>query len=257
MDRDSPVPRRHEQYYIDTIVYQIEGTLFKVPSRYFHEKSEVFQGASQISSTSVEGTSDEHPVKLVLPQDATADDFLQLVRIIYPLTVGLPTPTDLSRTQWISVLKLATPWGFKDIRQRAITNISSSNEDFVERVELGRRYSVKSWVLEGLTGLSSTENALLPLEKLEELGLKTAMRLLYIRNWQQTNKQNGACRRAREEVVTSYNGYGNYDNCNQCGHPRNNHRIRSELAIDPQVENIFSDELSMMDKGSVWPKGEL
>ncbi|ESK97285.1 hypothetical protein Moror_17850 [Moniliophthora roreri MCA 2997] len=253
MTASVPAAQRHDQYYIETIVYQVENTLFRVPSRYFHEKSEAFSGASQISKASGEGSSDNDPVKLALPQDANTNDFLQLARLIYPLTVGLPPPTDLSRADWTSVLKLSTAWGFRDLRKLAIAELSKSDspkdsEYFLERLEIGRRYSVKLWILEGLRGLSSTSTSLLPLEKLEALGLKTAMRLLYIRNSQPANTA-GACRTAREDVSTtsSYrNGYY-ITVCSRCNCPVTEHTLRKDLMQCPPLETIFDDELSMLE----------
>ncbi|ESK97284.1 hypothetical protein Moror_17849 [Moniliophthora roreri MCA 2997] len=248
----STTPHRHQLYYVETIVYQVDNILFRVPSRYFHEKSEGFSGASQISATTDEGSSDDKPVKLFLPQGATAEDFLQLVRVIYPLTVGLPPPSDLSRTEWISVLKLATAWVFGDIRKLAITKLSNlhgaldSNGESLLWIDLGRRYSVKAWVLEGLKGLAATNSTtLLPLEKLESIGSDTAMRLLYIRNQQLLNKMKNPrlCGKAREEI--SMPGYS-YGSCNTCGCPRVDHPLKAETEAT-SVEVIFKDELAAVE----------
>ncbi|EEB90406.1 hypothetical protein MPER_11394 [Moniliophthora perniciosa FA553] len=256
-----PVIQRHDQYYIETIVYQVENTLFRVPSRYFHEKSEVFSGASQISTTRGEGSSDDNPVKLVLPQDANTNDFLQLIRVICPLTFDLPVPTNLSHGDWVSVLKLSTAWCFNDLRKLAITKLSGSDGldssgsgYFHERVELGRRYSVKSWLLEGLEGLSAANDTNpLPLEKLETLGLKTAMRLVYIKNFHLTFKLKspGLCGKSREDcpVTPASCSCCTNNNCNSCGRPRSEHPSRGEL--EPvSVEKVFMDELATLDESS-------
>lgn len=69
---------------------QVDKTLFKVPARYFHDKSGVFGTASNISAglPGGEGSSEENPIDLSpLPYDATMEDFECLVRIIWALCV--------------------------------------------------------------------------------------------------------------------------------------------------------------------------
>ncbi|ESK97287.1 hypothetical protein Moror_17852 [Moniliophthora roreri MCA 2997] len=230
-----PAPQRHDQLFLDFIVYRVDNTLFKLPSRYFHENSEVLAGASEISTTTGEGLSEDQPIDLPLPHDSDGDDFAELAKVIYALTIGLDPPS-LSRHQWVSVLKLSTPWMFSDIRELAISRIHSSNPTFEEKVTLGRRYNVRSWVAEGLKGLSDTSNDLPPLQNLEALGSTTAMRLLYIRNFRTTrNVQQRSCGQVREDIER----YGSY--CSGCGSYADYHPCRADFL---SVEDLFSDELA-------------
>ncbi|ESK97220.1 hypothetical protein Moror_17876 [Moniliophthora roreri MCA 2997] len=174
---------RHSQFYFDTVVFLVEKTLFKVPSRYFYENSEVFRDARLVSKGDAiaEGSLDESPIKLPLPEDATADDFATLLRIIVPL-VNAPAPQDLTFTQYLSVLKLSTCWGFTDLRKLAIAEMSKrpSFASHISKIELGRKYRVRQWVFEGLKDLMV--QSLPPLKDLKALGDETVIGLLYARD---------------------------------------------------------------------------
>ncbi|KAK1231658.1 hypothetical protein PQX77_005224 [Marasmius sp. AFHP31] len=123
---------RDDMLYLDTIIFQVEETIFKVPSRYFPEKSEVFAGGAQISAETsgtdgCEGSCDANPVKLSpLPHECTADDFRCFVRIVAALTIGLPIPTEFSLVQWLAVLKLSTGWCFSEIRELAMKRVTET-----------------------------------------------------------------------------------------------------------------------------------
>ncbi|KAK1231659.1 hypothetical protein PQX77_005225 [Marasmius sp. AFHP31] len=126
---------RHGKFYLDTVVFRIDNAIFKVPSRYFHDRSEAFGAASKISAGHScqeglgEGSSDENPITLSpLPHDSTADDFEHLVKIILALTLDLATPTNYTLHQWLSVLKLSTAWEFSDVRELAMRSLKDSKE---------------------------------------------------------------------------------------------------------------------------------
>ncbi|KAL0563023.1 hypothetical protein V5O48_019056, partial [Marasmius crinis-equi] len=124
---------RHAKLYLDTVVFQVDNTIFKVPSRYFHENSEAFGAASKIAAGSQDGEGflDENPILLSpLPYDADANDFEQLANIIMALTLNFPTPANYTLHQWLSSLKLATAWEFSAVRElamKSITEIKAEN----------------------------------------------------------------------------------------------------------------------------------
>ncbi|KAF9268485.1 hypothetical protein L218DRAFT_994350 [Marasmius fiardii PR-910] len=110
-------------------LYQVDNTLFKLPSRYFHEHKPQSPTAAGgpfvgITSRSGEGSSDEHPIKLSpLPYFVNAADFVYFVRIILALTLDFPTPRDYSLDQWLSVLKLSVAWGLTEIAALAMKEL--------------------------------------------------------------------------------------------------------------------------------------
>ncbi|KAL0579627.1 hypothetical protein V5O48_002399 [Marasmius crinis-equi] len=223
-------PQRHSHYYLETLVFQVDDTLFRVPSRYLFENSEILKDASEISAASLEGSSDANPIKLPLPEDGNAEDFANFLKVIYPLTIKSPVPNNLSKEQWISALKLSTCWMLDEARKLAITNINLSS--FIEKVQLGRKFKVRKWVLDGLQGLASASNPLLPLKDLEGLGEGTAMRLLYLRNTSSTSYY--GCTRTQDDV--RLRGY-----CNNCGNGPSSHRPSSIAG----VEELFANELAL------------
>ncbi|KAG7091124.1 hypothetical protein E1B28_010178 [Marasmius oreades] len=210
-------PRRDTEFYFDTITFLVDSIIFKVPSQYIHDKSEVFGAGAQISAASGEGSSDANPVKLSpLPHGCNAEDFKRLLRIIIALTVDLPTPTNHTLEQWLSVLKLSTAWCFSDVRNLAMERVSGSPSNFtrdqwitvldfahnsdlfidlrvlaitrisgfafssrVDQVLLGRKYLHKPWVIQGLRELANV-STLPPLPDLNRLGQETLIGVLYI-----------------------------------------------------------------------------
>ncbi|KAL0564530.1 hypothetical protein V5O48_017515 [Marasmius crinis-equi] len=234
-------PRRHDVFYTDTIVFNVNDTLFRVPSRYFHEKSTVFGDAFQLSAEfGSEGASDEQPVTLPLPLEASTDDFVNLLKVIWPLTVNQPCPTDLTRGEWISVLKLSTFWQFTETRNLAIAQISKTDLSMADKIVFGRRYRVRQWYLDGLKVLASPSTRVPGLEDLKalQLGEDTALRLLCARD-----RMPPSCGKFLETFGNDpqeYNGL----NCSGCGVAVNKHLRR---ATCPLVEDLFAEELSGLE----------
>ncbi|KAG7091192.1 hypothetical protein E1B28_010243 [Marasmius oreades] len=235
-------PRRHPRFYIETIVFQVVDTLFRVPSRYLREHSEILGAASEISAATTEGTSDETPVKLPLPDDATIEDFENFMEIVVPTALNLPCPS-FSKPKWISILKLSTCWMFDELRSRAINTVPGLS--FLEQVQWGRRYKVKAWLLKGLSGLANSTNALTPLEVLEDnLDVRTIARVLYIRTFLQSDSR---CKQLQADIRTTK--YVNYQTvhtsaCEQCGKHKDTHSQRPHVEVE--VEKWFGSELSLL-----------
>ncbi|KAF9268591.1 hypothetical protein L218DRAFT_994438 [Marasmius fiardii PR-910] len=175
------MPQRHEDYFIETIVFQVDDTLFRVPARYFHEKSEVFQQASQMSAIEGEGSAEDLPIKVPLPEGSSIDDFILLLKVVWAFTTHLAPPI-YSRNQWISVLALSTFWEFTEIRKYCVSEILATRPTFPNQITLGRTYGVKTLVFGGLQGLANLKTEFPPIEGLAALlGADTVMRLLHIR----------------------------------------------------------------------------
>ncbi|KAJ8088634.1 hypothetical protein AAF712_007304 [Marasmius tenuissimus] len=263
---NSKTPTKHFQFYLETIIFRVDDTLFRVPSQYFHEKSTVFGGASNISKEGCR--SEEEIVNLSpLPHGAGASDFEYLVRIIMAFTYELPTPNCYNLRQWLSVLKLATAWEFAQIRSLALNHMRAMQNDAIQysewssilefswnlpsffelreiavsclsaerfrlsptsQVWMGQKYMVREWVTEGLKRLGGQEN--LPhLDELKEnLGIDMTIALLYFRDSLSSQSLKSACLRCR--------------------------RLSSSKELETsQVEEHFSGELSRYDYPSEIP----
>ncbi|KAF9268490.1 hypothetical protein L218DRAFT_512850 [Marasmius fiardii PR-910] len=120
--------QHHPQLYFNTVVYAVDDVLFRVPTRYLHKNSEILGAAAQISvgHEGGEGSSDEHPISLMLPYDADSDEFALLIKVVIALDYDLPLPSSYTIDQWLSVLKLSTFWEFHGIRTLAIQNLSQA-----------------------------------------------------------------------------------------------------------------------------------
>ncbi|KAJ6548871.1 hypothetical protein B0H19DRAFT_1074677 [Mycena capillaripes] len=101
------IPMQDKTYYLDSITFQVEDYLFKVPRYHFERNSEIFASTLTLPVTGdVEGGSNQNPIKL---DGVSSVDFERLLVVLYPLHREDPMPT-LSKDHWISVLKLATFW---------------------------------------------------------------------------------------------------------------------------------------------------
>ncbi|KAJ7699018.1 hypothetical protein B0H17DRAFT_1196605 [Mycena rosella] len=165
MATTTPNPTRDEKYYLDTIIFQVEDRLFKVPRYHFERNSEIFASALMLPAAGeIEGTTEENPLKL---EGISRVDFQRLLEVLYPLDRPLlcrtnPLPS-LSMEHWISVLKLATMWRLLETRDLAITQLGSRVEDGMESIMLARAYHVSPWLRNGYFALAqkgfSTEDA--------------------------------------------------------------------------------------------------
>jgi len=60
----------------------------------------------------------------------------------------------LSFAEWVSVLDLSTKWYFVEFRRLAIAKITTLCDDVIEKIRLGRKYRVYSWLFVGYEQLA-------------------------------------------------------------------------------------------------------
>ncbi|KAK0241285.1 hypothetical protein EDD85DRAFT_818304 [Armillaria nabsnona] len=171
-------PSRDQDYYWETIVLQVEDTLIRVPKHHLVGKSEVFDSMLSLpqGKNDPEGISDEKPIQLAGIKKV---DFNRLLQIIYPIdNMRLP---DLSVNGWVSVLALSSLWRMS-VRKTAMERLTSrlSQISPVDRILLGRRYSVADWISSGYEELASRAGVV-SLDEAEKVGLGTALRIEHVR----------------------------------------------------------------------------
>ncbi|KAK0241235.1 hypothetical protein EDD85DRAFT_818140 [Armillaria nabsnona] len=194
---DSSCAIRDSRYYWNDVIFQVENRLFKIPSQYFVQHSEVFGDTFSLpqGSQSPEGLSDENPVVL---SQVSAIDFEHLLDIIYPQNI----PQDYSafgKNQWISVLRLSTMWHLSDIRQLAIKYLQQDAKlDAVERVVLAKAYSVSLWLRTGYLSLVKRAQPL-SVEEAEQIGFQSAIQVYQVR-------EDAVVKQAGNRGYTKYNG---------------------------------------------------
>ncbi|KAK0459147.1 uncharacterized protein EV420DRAFT_1269456, partial [Desarmillaria tabescens] len=152
---------------------QVEDTLFRIPKHHLVGKSEAF--ATMLSlpqgGNEPEGFSDDKPIQLA---GIKKIDFERLLQIIYPIdTTQQP---ELSINGWISVLALSNIWRMTAVRKTAIQRLTNSLSQIspVERILLGRKYSVAPWVSSGYEELAS-RTEVVSFEDAERIGVEDTL----------------------------------------------------------------------------------
>ncbi|KAK0459180.1 uncharacterized protein EV420DRAFT_307115 [Desarmillaria tabescens] len=188
---------RDARYYWNDVIFQVENRLFKIPSHYLVQHSEIFADTFGLpqGTQGPEGISDENPVVL---HGITALDFEHLLEIVYPQKI----PQDYSafnKDKWISVLKLSTMWQLSDIRQLAIEYLQQDAKlDPVERVVLAKSYSISPWLRTGYLSLVKRVQSL-SAEEAEQIGFKSAIQIYQLR-------EDALVKQAGNRGYVKYNG---------------------------------------------------
>ncbi|KAM6502720.1 hypothetical protein JOM56_002697, partial [Amanita muscaria] len=106
-------------------------------------------------------------------------DFDRLLAKIYPRTLGAE---ETETTQdWISVLGLASKWGFESLRSRAISRIKQTPDSPIDMVTLGRQYGISDVLLPGYAVLCQSTVPLSSEEGLR-LGVEDVVNIYRIRH---------------------------------------------------------------------------
>ncbi|KAK0459207.1 uncharacterized protein EV420DRAFT_308675 [Desarmillaria tabescens] len=171
----SQSPSRSENYYWEDVVVQVEDTLFRFPKHYLMGKSEAFKSMLSMpqGDNEPEGTSDDRPIKLL---GISKVEFERLLQVLHP--IDAQKEPNLSMDAWFSVMKLSSLWRLADTRNVAISHLTTLlwKIDPVDRVILGRKYSVAQWLSSGYMDLVHRAE-LLTQEEAEKIGLDTALQI--------------------------------------------------------------------------------
>ncbi|KAF8150441.1 hypothetical protein K438DRAFT_436048 [Mycena galopus ATCC 62051] len=169
-----------DRYYLESIVFKVENTLFKVPRFQFERHSEIFATTFSLPPPieGAEGSSDETPFKL---GGIECDDFKMLLKVLYPMTPVPKTPC-LLHEEWISVLKLANLWSFIEVRNLAVEQLTFHSErlDCIERILFARQYDVSSWLRSGYAELARRKAAISS-EEAVKIGWEAALQICQLR----------------------------------------------------------------------------
>ncbi|KAH9941619.1 uncharacterized protein BXZ73DRAFT_41670 [Epithele typhae] len=218
-----------DAFYYDTVVFQVENTLFRLPRQKIANESETFR---ELLSQPAQGSSDEEPIKL---KRVTVADFRSFLAVLFPAPRNREynRPVSKSTEEWKSVFELASRWRFASIRAVAVRELEPKIEgqkNAIAWVLLARRCNVRSWLVYALTGLVKREQPL-DAKDIDSLGVSTFMALMKLRE---------------EYLKLSVEAKS-----------RSRHRSELEEAlkdasarIQGSVRRQFSDELVKLDKAS-------
>ncbi|THH06653.1 hypothetical protein EW146_g9546 [Bondarzewia mesenterica] len=185
MDRqpNSPSAIRDDLFYMQTVVFLAENSLFRVPRYKFENDQGVFADMFSMPAGGgeVEGRDDDNPIRL--PDDVSAYDFRSFLKAFYP-NIGAQ-PIIMSAGEWEAVLKLSNMWQLHDFRLKAIAELGGVEMTAVQRVQLARRHRVSSWLIEGYQSLAKRLEPV-TIEEAEELGWPTYFKIVGLReqSWQ-------------------------------------------------------------------------
>ncbi|KAM6502701.1 hypothetical protein JOM56_002678, partial [Amanita muscaria] len=111
--------------------------------------------------------------------DVKKIDFDRLLASLYPRTLWVE---ETETTQdWISVLGLASKWGFESLRSRAISKIEQTLDSPIDMVTLGRQYGIPAFLLPGYAVLCQSTVPLSEEEGLR-LGVEDVLKIYRIRH---------------------------------------------------------------------------
>ncbi|KAL4068136.1 hypothetical protein J3A83DRAFT_3816544 [Scleroderma citrinum] len=178
----APTGSRHPEFYTTTVIFLVEGCLFRVPREPLEEESTVFGDMfllPQGDQVVVEGLSDENPIVL---QGIDKGEFEPLLKVLLYRKHGRNPVLSLGQQQWISVLKLSTMWEFDGPRNAAIHHLDSLEPpiDPVEKVVLAMQYDIKEWLLPALLKLAQRPEPI-SIEEGRRIGFETTVKLAAVR----------------------------------------------------------------------------
>ncbi|KAI6017442.1 hypothetical protein EDC04DRAFT_2902623 [Pisolithus marmoratus] len=224
---------RYSDFYISTVTFLVEDSLFRVPREPFQQESEVFCdmfSLPQGDNLVVEGLSDENPIRI----DGTSkDDFVQLLKALLHRKYGSQPTSPHSIEQWTSVLKLSTKWGFEKLRQASIEALVESGIGALDRVVLSQQYHIKNWLLPALNELAKRPEPI-TLEEAKRMGIDIALKLASV----------------RERVTVPARTFINYTGTGVFGAPYqpNTNNSSNDVIVgncrDPRMQNCdFTDQI--------------
>ena len=130
----------------------------------------------------------------------------------------------MTKSQWISVLKLATMWTFKEIRNLAIQKLTMETMGAIELVLLAKQFNVPQWLRSGYQTLAA-RSEMLSIEEAEKLSYLTAILLFQVREQVRADTNWAGARRASYRLPEIY--------------------IAETLTV---IERVFERELRQMER---------
>ncbi|KAF8523893.1 hypothetical protein BU17DRAFT_85332 [Hysterangium stoloniferum] len=171
-------PVRHNMYYFeDGVVFRADDTLFKIP-RYMLNIDKEIPAESPLFNKGRKGVSDENPIILA---DVSADEFLLLLKLLYPKTVfgSVSLVTSWSESEWLSVFELATKWNMQSIL-KAIKEHLYACASPVTKILIGQAAGFPDWLRRGLIELCLRQEPL-TLTEATQLGVEDAVKIALAR----------------------------------------------------------------------------
>ncbi|KAH7925641.1 hypothetical protein BV22DRAFT_1128872 [Leucogyrophana mollusca] len=194
-------PQRDDTFYYTTVVFLVEGTLFRVPRHPFIDGSDVFRQMFQLpvpDGVEADGCSDGRPLRLEFIQQ---NDFKQLLKVLFPHHSQPQKSSPKTFAEWRSVLKLSSMWEFESVKKLAVDHIGTMQIDPIDKIGLARDYDVQEWLVPALNELAKRKEPI-GMKDADKLGMELALKVAAV----------------RESVMSSYSGYPLQIGERQAGH---------------------------------------
>ncbi|EAU91909.2 hypothetical protein CC1G_04676 [Coprinopsis cinerea okayama7 len=167
-----------EEFYFESIIFQVESQLYKVPKHHFLVESPVFRDMLSLpipEGQEVEGSSKERPIIL---EEVKTIELRSLLKVMFPPPF---VKTSLGVDEWEGVIKLTDMWGMARMKEHAARELAALlSEDPISRVVFGRRYKLKDWLIPAYNELIWREKPL-DLRDLKMLGPGTTLQICALR----------------------------------------------------------------------------
>ncbi|KAJ7593788.1 hypothetical protein C8J56DRAFT_1022688 [Mycena floridula] len=179
---------RNQDHYWDTIIFQVEDELFKVP-RYHFQKELASPFAAMLSlpqgNLVPEGGSDRNPVVL---EGISKIDFSRLLHAMYP--INLDKPVKMSEDGWISVLKLSHKYQLLDVRKASLRELAQNKISCIDKIILGRECEIVEWLIAGYVELVNQEQKV-SIDDASAIGFEAAILISHAREDRIANQRDG------------------------------------------------------------------
>ncbi|TFK23596.1 hypothetical protein FA15DRAFT_620526 [Coprinopsis marcescibilis] len=163
----------HREYFWDLLTFKVENVLIRVPSyRFGQSKTFVKKHGIDIGRKGPLDSCNEEPIEL----EVELVDFEHFVKAMYPIVPFYSGDPELTKDEWISVLRLSTKWFFSDMREVAIRKLTEMEMDPIDRVCLGKELHIHRWLLTGYEYLV-TRKEIITEEEAERIGWRTALKV--------------------------------------------------------------------------------
>lgn len=187
----APVNEEHRNpFYFDDsqVVLKVEQQIHKVHRYFLVRESEFFQdlfSLPQGDSASVEGVDDEHPIYI---PDTPTTEFENLLRFFY---FGMHDDYKPTVVDWIAMLSISTRLIFPKVRERAITELTSRQEEIdpFDLIGLAVKYDVQQWLKPAYRRIVTRAN-LITHEEAAKIPFPMAVMLMRSREQYQKNPNN-------------------------------------------------------------------
>ncbi|KDQ59004.1 hypothetical protein JAAARDRAFT_175669 [Jaapia argillacea MUCL 33604] len=165
-------PEKHGSFYLsdEMSVFQVENTLFRIHSYFFHRDSEYFRHLFAEHGPSSECS----PIFL---EGVLVVDFERFLGLLHPAHFTSHHASTVE--QWTSILELATKWSFVSIRSLAIRELSPLASP-IDKVVAANRYDIAHWLEPAYMVLSTRQGALTK-EEGRRLGVDEATKISQMR----------------------------------------------------------------------------